>query len=144
MMVDIYETRYNGHPSIDSRIDRSGDCWLWQGALSDGYGHVSVDGRGVGVHRVVYEALIAPIPDGLQIDHLCRVRHCVNPDHLEVVTAAENVKRGSVGDNNRDKTHCPQGHPYTGDNLYLNPQGKRECRECGRKQWRAWNTRRTA
>jgi hypothetical protein len=82
-------------------------------------------------HRLFYEQLVGPIPDGLQLDHLCRVRHCVNPDHLEPVTQTANVLRG-IGPTavNAGKTHCVHGHPFTPDNTYINKQGNRHCRAC--------------
>ena len=77
-------------------------------------------------HRVAYELQVGPIPVGLQLDHLCRVRSCVNPAHLEPVTSAENTRRGLRA----MKTHCPQGHPYAGENLLIRPTGQRRCRTC--------------
>jgi hypothetical protein len=83
------------------------------------------------VHRVVYEALVKPIPVGLVLDHLCRVRHCVNPAHLEPVTQRENVLRGETAPAaNKAKTHCVRGHPFSGQNLILRKSGVRECRTC--------------
>lgn len=113
------------------RIPESG-CWIWIAAMSDGYGHFMVNGKLIKAHRYAYEQKHGPIPEGLQIDHLCRVRCCVNPAHLEAVTQQENMERGKKYSNNhsRDKTHCPQGHPYSGDNLYIMPNGGRQCRIC--------------
>lgn len=82
---------------MDYWTDKSGDCWLWQGALDrDGYGRVTVDGRGHPAHRVMYEVAVGPIPAGLTLDHLCRVPRCVNPSHLEPVTNAENARRARL------------------------------------------------
>lgn len=92
-------------------------------------------------HRVAYEALVAPIAAGLQLDHLCRVRRCVNPAHVEPVTQAENLRRGeTITARAVAATHCPQGHPYSGENLYVNPEGHRHCRQCARDR----NARRRA
>lgn len=83
---------------LEARIDRSGDCWVWTGnRTSAGYGQVWARRRMLLVHRVVYEQLVGPIPEGLVIDHLCRNRSCCNPAHLEPVTTAENVRRGLNG-----------------------------------------------
>ena len=144
-MLDLFSTRNRHHGiSIADRIDATGDCWLWCGSLKgNGYGEVSVDGVRSGVHRVVYEALVGPIPEGLQIDHLCRVRHCVNPDHLEPVTPGENIRRGQTGAHERRKTHCPQGHAYSPENTYRRVDGHRHCRTCVLKQQReAYRVRR--
>jgi hypothetical protein len=110
-------------------------CWLWNRSMSpQGYGAITVNRVTIPAHRWVYELIVGPIPEGLHIDHLCRVTACVNPAHLEPVTAAENIRRGlrptTNGDHQRAKTHCPRGHPYAGDNLYVSPDGKRSCRIC--------------
>jgi hypothetical protein len=81
-------------------------------------------------HRFSYLKLVGPIPEGLQIDHLCRVRHCVNPDHLEPVTNKENIRRGIVGMFHAKKTQCPAGHPYDRDNTRIGSNGSRNCKQC--------------
>lgn len=110
-------------------------CWEWHGARDKyGYGQAWWNGGRVKAHRLVYELLVADIADGLQIDHLCRNRCCVNPQHLEPVTRRVNIQRGEspAGQHSR-ATHCPQGHPYHGDNLYVRPSNNgRECRTCRR------------
>ena len=114
------------------------DCWLWGGYIKpEGYGHFRDGVKTVRAHRWAYEFVHGAIPGGMQLDHLCRVRHCVNPNHLEPVTPVENTRRGETGEAARKrqlaKTHCPQNHPYHGDNLYIVPStGKRNCRECRR------------
>ena len=118
----------------------SGDeCWLWTGRLGDrGYVRFQVDGRLIQVHRFAYELLVGPIPVGLTIDHLCRVRHCVNPSHLEPVTVQENLMRGeSPPALNARKTHCPQNHPYDSSNPKRDNRGRRVCIECRRERDRA-------
>jgi hypothetical protein len=118
------------------------ECWTWAASLiSAGYGHIWIEGAMHYAHRVAYELFNRPIPDGLVIDHLCRNRRCVNPAHLEPVTVRENTLRGLVpltsGASNRAKTHCPHGHPYSGDNLYIKPSnGARVCRRCKKEQSR--------
>ena len=110
------------------KVDASGDCWEWTASFGrDGYGQFGVDGKVVKAHRWVWEHLVGPIPNGLEIDHLCRKPRCVNPDHLEPVTHAENMRRGF---GNRRKTHCPQGHPYSGPNLFIDSRRFRCCRLC--------------
>lgn len=124
-------------------------CWLWVGALSKGYGSISVSGRNQGAHRVSYEMLRARIPDGFDIDHLCRNPSCVNPDHLEPVTRAVNVQRGMVPIVNAARPasphHCPQGHEYTHVNTKITKAGSRKCRRCSNAhtmKWRAKNRER--
>ena len=116
-------------------IDDNG-CWIWRlrRMSTEGYGVINVDQRSLMAHRVSYEAFVGPIPEGLQLDHLCRVRECVNPDHLEPVTARVNVLRSPIAQAalNAAKTHCPWGHEYTPENTYLyGPHRRwRTCRTC--------------
>ena len=120
---------------ILARVD-VGDCWLWTGPLTpNGYAQIQAHERRLSVHRAIWQELVGPIPDGMEIDHLCKVRHCCNPDHLEPVTRHENIRRSAVGANNRGKTHCPAGHPYDDTNT-LRRRGKRECRACDRARKR--------
>lgn len=110
-------------------------CWLFTSAVNpNGYGYFSIKGRYYLAHRVVYEWRVGPIPQGKQIDHLCRVRRCVNPDHLEPVTCKENTHRGDgpAGRNAR-KTHCKRGHPFNEANTHLRLAGGRSCRACRRE-----------
>lgn len=122
-------------------VDRSDpeECWVWLGTvLNNGYGRFNRGDRHVVAHRFAYEAAVGPIPEGLDLDHLCRNRRCVNPAHLEPVTRSENLRRGDLHHNNgnRAKTACRHGHPLEGANLYLTPNGRRQCRECGRRRAR--------
>ena len=114
-------------------------CWLWQGTLAaNGYGVLRVDGKNVKAHRFSYELLRGPIPEGATIDHLCRVRSCVNPDHLEAVSFAENCLRGEgLPAQNFRKTHCQRGHEFTPENTSVDRYGHRECITCRRERARA-------
>lgn len=136
-------------------VKQPDDCWIWIGARwANGYGKFTMPGtqRRVSAHRWGYERFRGPIPDGLTLDHICRVHSCVNPSHLEAVTSAENTRRGIVGAVNgarvRAKTHCPKGHPYDADNTYWRADFKgRNCRACGREnaaRYRAQRGKRTA
>lgn len=110
-------------------------CWNWQRYVTAyGYGLTTIHARGrrvsVHAHRVSYQAFVGPIPDGLQLDHLCRNRRCVNPAHLEPVTCQVNLLRGETrAAANAAKTRCPQGHEYTPENLRPKRYG-RSCRQC--------------
>jgi len=110
-----------------SRVPECG-CWIWLGVIQgNGYGKY---GKQL-AHRLIYEKAKGTVPNGLQLDHLCRVRSCVNPDHLEPVTQRENILRGdSFSAKNAAKTSCPSGHPYTKENTRIRANGYRECREC--------------
>ena len=132
-----------------SKVDfgGAGDCWLWLGALDrGGYGSFYIaKGRKAKAHRFAYEHMEGPIPAALDLDHLCRVRHCVNPDHLDPVTRGENIRRGLVPvlvrARQAAKTHCPKGHPYDEVNTYVTPNGRRNCRACRLAASSAWKRR---
>jgi hypothetical protein len=113
-------------------IDPDSDCVLWSGALgSKGYGSIKVAGKNLMTHRLAWELVNGPIPAGLQIDHLCRVRHCANLSHMELVTSRVNTLRGvSESAVNAAKTHCKRGHPFDSENTRFTPQGHRICRIC--------------
>ena len=119
-----------------SRVVLSTDgCWRWTGAKNHkGYGHLNVAGSMVKAHRFAYEVFVGPIPDGLHIDHLCRVRECVNPAHLEPVTCRENLLRGETANARRAAlTVCERGlHPFDAINTYIRPSGRRSSRACNR------------
>jgi hypothetical protein len=151
-----------------SRVERVGDCWVWQGTLShNGYARYKLPCRWgapssrkakpvhTQVHRLAYMVMVGPIPSGLVTDHLCRTRACVNPAHLEPVTTLENLRRGVRGvraagrsDTPRASgklcapdTHCAHGHEYTPANTRLEERGRRRCRACGAARYRAWYAR---
>ena len=122
-----------------ARVNATANCWEWTGALStDGYGRIGLGPRGQYkmAHRAVYESVVGPIPDGLTLDHLCRNRACVNPDHLEPVELAENLRRApnQISTINANKTHCVNGHKFDSHNTYLRKDRprRRECRACRR------------
>lgn len=127
---------------IAARIDFGGPCWEWTGATDprSGYGQVlrrlSSGGRRTATaHRWMYEVLVADVPADRVVDHLCRNRRCVNPDHLEPVSYRENIMRGALGIAGRPKkTHCLRGHPRTPENVAT---PSRNCKECMRTgAWR--------
>lgn len=151
------EQRYCSHPcSREARkadaatrfwtkVQKTETCWLWTGGRSTtGYGHLylrTVNGRNVTVkaHRFAYELLVGPIPEGLELDHVrargCRHRHCVRPDHLEIVTPHENTLRGdSPAARHARQTACVRGHPFTEENTWLSASGRRGCRTCNRER----------
>ncbi|MEV6102652.1 HNH endonuclease signature motif containing protein [Nocardia sp. NPDC051981] len=131
-----------------SRVDKTkSGCWLWTSTHSaNGYGQFHFNGARYPAHVWAYERLVGPVPDGLQLDHLCHTsdssctggviclhRRCVNPSHLEPVTARENTLRGnSLQAANAAKTHCSKGHPFDAENTHYTARGRRVCRACQR------------
>lgn len=119
-----------------SKVNKTETCWLWTGGRGGhGYGSFETRENGKrrtwGAHRWLYERVVGPVPDGLELDHLCRVRHCVRPDHLEAVTSRENVLRGVAPSAvNARRTHCIHGHQFTADNIYVAKGRWRQCRTC--------------
>jgi hypothetical protein len=110
----------------DYTVDVHTGCWVWRRTRSKaGYGQMYIDGKMVYAHREYYESYVADIPPGLVIDHLCRNRACCNPDHLEPVTFVENMRRTR-------RATCKRGHLLLEDNVYVAPDGERQCRECNR------------
>ena len=115
------------------KIDFTDVCWLWIGAInSGGYGNFYLDGKWLIAHRVSYQWFIGEIPEGLEIDHLCREHACVNPEHLEPVIHLDNVRRGNAGLYERLKTTCSEGH------LYDVKWGSRRCKQCRNRVNREW------
>lgn len=114
-----------------SKDEKTG-CWVWFGTRNrKGYGCLSYQRKYYAAHRLSYELEKGKIPQGLQIDHLCKNKSCVNPTHLEAVTLFENIRR-SV------RTHCKRGHDLSESNVY---NGKRHCRQCNKARSTEWRKR---
>lgn len=120
---------------FESKVERTEGCWLWTANVQpNGYGAFWLDGRNHGAHRIAWWIEHGEIPEGLVIDHLCRVRCCVRPSHLEPVVQQENVRRGLW---NREKIPaCPAGHAYSEENTYVRKNGTFKCRACARDKAR--------
>lgn len=129
-----------------SKVTRTESCWLWAATvIANGYGQFWANGRMRYAHRVAYEMLVGAIPDGMQLDHLCRNRRCVNPKHLEPVAARVNTLRGeSFAAVNAAKTHCAKGHAFDEHNTRRTKSGNRVCRSCNRSWQERYNRKRRA
>lgn len=124
-----------------TKVDKTDGCWLWTaGTQSRGYGAIGY--APWTAHKFSYLTQVGPIPVGLTINHICGVKRCVRPDHLEAVTYAENNQHAHdtglaapspLSRTNAAKIACPAGHFYSDDNTYTNPQGHRQCRTCKRE-----------
>lgn len=135
---------WNKKPALERFWDKvkivDSGCWEWQGYLTRGYGYLKDGKKLVAAHRFAFRLLKGGIPEGMTLDHLCRNRCCVNPDHLEIVTMRTNTLRGNgISAKCARATHCPQGHPYDLFNTYLYPNGNRRCRICRREQMRQYS-----
>ena len=136
------ETRHR----FNAKVQVGDGCWLWLGCtLRNGYGQFFYNGRTETAHRAAVMLDGRHIPEGMQVDHLCSVRACVRPDHLEVVTPRENTLRASKGaaQANARKSECLRGHPLDGDNLIVKARG-RNCRACSRIHDRDFKARKRA
>ena len=129
---------WDAYDEVDMGFDSP--CWIYRKKPTGrGYAQMKMpDGSQPCAHRAFYEYHVGVIPPGLTLDHLCRIRNCVNPAHLEPVSRGENVLRGDTAPAaNAAKTHCPKGHPYDEQNTRHTPQGGRVCRACARERRRA-------
>lgn len=127
--------KVNKNGPVPERRPDLGPCWLWTGSTQKGYGKFTSSVNGA--HVWAYLSLVGSIPQGYELDHLCFVRPCVNPSHLEPVTKRENILRGeSISAKYARRTHCKLGHPFAGENLLINKQG-RGCRTCRRQYQQA-------
>lgn len=139
-LLERVMTRVDKAGPVPAERPDLGPCWIWTGYVMP-FGHGQVNrGTGLGtalVHRVVFEHLMGDVPEGLELDHLCRVPACCNPQHLEPVTHAENVRRGRANEVARrlaaQRTRCVNGHPYEGANYRITKNGRRRCRVCNRE-----------
>lgn len=132
--MNKFEKRFWG------KVEKTKGCWIWKGGLSQGYGRLQIGSRKDGsrrkvlAHRIAYELMIGDIPKGKELDHLCRNRACVRPEHLEPVIKKINILRGiGMGAQNAQKKFCKHGHEFTKDNTYFLKRG-RECKKC-HKAW---------
>lgn len=108
-------------------------CWDWTASKTKGYGQLVRNRRHQLAHRAIYELFNPKIPAGNVLHHKCENKSCVNPDHLQPLTQRQNILRGNgASAKNKTKTHCPKGHEYKGDNIYLRPDRPthRQCKKC--------------
>ncbi len=122
------------------KVDKTSNCWVWKAYKNPlGYGTFRVGKTKRFSHRLAYEEIVAPVPDRLVLDHLCRNTSCCNPAHLEPVTSRENILRG-VGycAQQARKTHCVHGHLLQGKNLRVRQDGSRICRACAAERMRRY------
>lgn len=141
-LPDRFWKKVDKNGPIPAHCPELGPCHLWLGTVdADGYGLWWKNRRNRRVHISTYESAHGPVPEGLQLDHLCRVRRCCNDGHVEPVTCRANLLRGDThAARNARKTHCPKGHEYTTQNTYVR-SGKRHCKACSRAAHQRWRAR---
>lgn len=147
--------RITANKSITSTIDHviqkikfGAGCWVWKERKNqDGYGTLKFHGKRHHAHKFIYELFFGKVPNGLELDHLCSNRPCVNPNHLEPVTHKENIGRGRTGKYLSERTHCKNGHEYNSENTRISVAVTgttyRQCKQClrdGTKRWRERNS----
>mgnify|MGYP001141514056 CR=1 FL=1 len=148
--ADRFWMKVNKDGPIPTHRPGLGPCWAWTGAAGrHGYGNFGANGRTWRAHQWSYVHEVGAVPDGLMLDHLCRNRLCVRPEHLEPVTNGENVRRGLIpairAAQNADQSECKHGHPLSGENLYVQPKtGYRYCRTCQRRRRAEYLARKAA
>lgn len=134
-----------------AKVEPTGFCWLWKGSrgrYGHGYFNLGADfgRRGITAHKFSYETLVGMVPDGLELDHLCRIPWCVNPDHLQPVTHAENIRRGFAPTMQLNRRQvCAEGHDTSDDkDVYISKTGRRTCRICAARRQREYLDRKKA
>jgi hypothetical protein len=129
MRLDLWTDRAGAIPAARPDL---GPCWIFTGTLVRGYGYLRVGKRKVQAYRINYERYVGPIPEGMLLDHLCRVRACVHPLHVEPATYSQNTTRSPIHRSAvmAARKVCDAGHPYSEGNTYVEPQGARRCRAC--------------
>ncbi len=124
------------HKRLWEKANKTETCWLWTAYINKfGYGVIGTyDKKTALAHRVSFELTKGPIPEGLEINHLCEVKNCINPDHLEAITRAEHILKTDFqgGKYQKNKTHCVNGHSFQETDVYITKEGHRKCRACGR------------
>lgn len=147
-------SNFNNHRVVPNEkrfweyVNKTETCWLWTAHVDNGgYGRFGLRlGKNQWksnylAHRYSYELVNGEIPKELTVDHICKIRNCVNPDHLRLMTLVNNIKAGNAGIYNQVKKFCPKGHSYSGENLLFDTNSSRTCRMCRRNSWKQYRQR---